>query len=190
MSSGFPSDVLRLLCLSAAFYFSGAVTSNNPLLPMQLRSARKRKSSRRTSERKLVKYDPILLKLLFCATYWTCIINFHFLKLQVAVKDTYCCFKALVLTMENLKRFKITFSFPMFFFSVKTWCLHYPQCNWLKVRLLCWAANLASNSFFEIEMRSKSNRSDKFTSFWLTIPSVCIFSICMKLVYQKTSCNM
>ncbi len=34
-SSGFPSDVLRLLCLTAAFYFSGALTSNNPLLQLQ-----------------------------------------------------------------------------------------------------------------------------------------------------------
>ncbi len=39
MSSGFLSDVLQLLCLSAAFYFSRAVASNNPLLQLQLQSA-------------------------------------------------------------------------------------------------------------------------------------------------------
>ncbi len=39
MSSGFPSDVLQLLCLSAAFYVSGAVTSNDPVLQLQLQSA-------------------------------------------------------------------------------------------------------------------------------------------------------
>ncbi len=38
MSSGFP-DVRQLLCLSAAFYFSGAVTSNNLVLQLQLWSA-------------------------------------------------------------------------------------------------------------------------------------------------------
>ncbi len=32
MPAGFPSDVRRLLCLSAAFYFSGAVPSNDPVL--------------------------------------------------------------------------------------------------------------------------------------------------------------
>ncbi len=39
MSSDFPSDVLQLLCLSAAFYFSGAVTNNDPLLQLQLQPA-------------------------------------------------------------------------------------------------------------------------------------------------------
>ncbi len=38
MSPGFPSYVLRLLCLSAVL-FSEAVTNNNPLLQLQLRSA-------------------------------------------------------------------------------------------------------------------------------------------------------
>ncbi len=37
--SAFLSVVLRLLFLSAAFYFSGAVTNNDPLLQLQHRSA-------------------------------------------------------------------------------------------------------------------------------------------------------
>ncbi len=38
-SSGFPSDVLQLLCLPADFSFTEAVPNNNPLLLLQLQSA-------------------------------------------------------------------------------------------------------------------------------------------------------
>ncbi len=44
MSSGFPSDVLRLLCLSAAFYFSRAVTNNDLRLQLQLQNLRESQS--------------------------------------------------------------------------------------------------------------------------------------------------
>ncbi len=39
MPAGFPLDVWRPLCLTAAFYFSETVTSNDPVLQLQLRSA-------------------------------------------------------------------------------------------------------------------------------------------------------
>ncbi len=83
MSSGFPSDVLRLLCLPEVFYLVKLSPNNYPLLQLQLQLqsagslhvafrniTELRQSSRRTSERKpedifSIKYDPIYLNYCF-----------------------------------------------------------------------------------------------------------------------------
>ncbi len=89
ISSRFPSDVLRRLCLSAAFYFSGAVTSSDLVWHPQLRSAGNLRAAFRNLRESqswgrevvghhLHKIWPILLKLLFYAMYECALLSLVF----------------------------------------------------------------------------------------------------------------
>ncbi len=92
MSSGFPSDILRLLCLSAAFY-SGKLS---PTTTHCWNLCELRQSSRRTSEGKPedifpVKYDLGFTKIAVLCDVLLCIVTYSFLNPWVAAKVTYCC---------------------------------------------------------------------------------------------------
>ncbi len=87
--AGFPSDVWRLLCPSASFYFSGAVTSNNPVLQLQLRPAGRlhvafrnlRESQswgRAVVGHHLHKIWPGFTQIVVLCDVWTCIVTFCF----------------------------------------------------------------------------------------------------------------
>ncbi len=80
MSSGFPSDVPQLLCLSAAFCpqkqpcaAAAASVCRQPTCcfqePPWLTEFRQRTSEGKPDDIFSIKYDPVSLKLLFCAAY-------------------------------------------------------------------------------------------------------------------------
>ncbi len=99
MSAGFSSDVQWLLCLSAAFYFSGSVTSNDLVRHLQLWSANSqhvafrilRESQswgRAVTGHHLNKIWPVFTQIVVLCDIWTCIVKFCFSKQWVLVKVT------------------------------------------------------------------------------------------------------
>ncbi len=115
MLFGFPLDVRRLLSLSAAFYCSRAVPSNDPMLQLQLRSAgslhvafrnlhESQSWGRAVIGHHLHKIWPSFTQTAVLWDIWMCIVRFRFLKQWVWVKVTKYCFKYHSFFWENYIR--------------------------------------------------------------------------------------
>ncbi len=148
MSSGFPSGVLRLLCLSVAFYLAELPPTTTCCCSCSLcvafRNLRESQSwGRAVAEHFLHKIWPSFTKIAVLDDVLACIVKFGFSSL-VVVKVTFCCldkaFKFIAGNVNQAKQRLVT--------RVQ-WCLRYRvEVNYVKGKEITSGSYITLSGFF------------------------------------------